>query len=52
MVSIIVPAFIVLLGALVYGFSGGKLQELGRLMFLAGMLAIAFNVSSSRLIHF
>ncbi len=44
----IVPALVALLGALVYALaSNPKLVELGRLAFLAGLIAFMFAVAGS-----
>lgn len=43
----IVPVLAILLGALVYGLAAnGKVQELGRLTFSAGMLVLIFQLAS------
>lgn len=43
----IVPALVCLIGALVYALSSnGKVVELGRLAFLAGLIALCFAFAS------
>lgn len=41
----IFPLVIALIGALLYALCSGKAQELGRLLFLCGMMALAFTLS-------
>lgn len=43
----IVPALVLVVGALVYALSGSpKLAELGRLAFFAGLIALCFAFAS------
>jgi len=43
MATVLVPLLVSVVGALVYGFAGnGKLGELGRICFAAGVFAICF----------
>jgi hypothetical protein len=48
-VTILLPLGVALLGALLYGFAAGKASELGRLLFLAGMLAALWHLSGREL---
>lgn len=46
MATMIIPVFLMLLGALVYVFSNQpKFSELGRLLFAAGSFAVALQLS-------
>lgn len=45
-----IPLLVV--GALLYGFASGKASELGRLTFLAAILAIALHAESCARLHF
>jgi hypothetical protein len=47
MITASLPLILALIGALVYGFAPPKLAELGRLTFLAGLVAFAMGVASS-----
>ncbi len=43
----IIPLIFILIGALAYGLSSnGKVQELGRITFAAGVFALAFSLAS------
>ena len=47
MATMIVPVVFAILGALAYALSANpKIQELGRLLFAAGVFAIAFNLAT------
>ena len=46
MVIATVPAVLALAGALVYALTEGKLSEVGRLAFFAGLLALALALSA------
>lgn len=38
-----IPAIACVVGGLVYGLTGGKLSELGRMAFFAGLLALLLH---------
>ncbi len=48
MVVALVPFVCALVGAFVYLAANGKLAELGRLLFLAGVLTLAWLLSGQR----
>lgn len=39
-----VPGIVCVVGALAYGLAAGKAQELGRIAFFCGLLALLFNL--------
>jgi hypothetical protein len=46
MITVIIPLVMAILGALAYALSANpKVQELGRLLFAAGVFALAFGLS-------
>jgi hypothetical protein len=46
MITAIIPFVFAILGALAYALSANpKIQELGRLLFAAGVFALAFNLA-------
>lgn len=50
MVSAIFPFALAAIGALVYALSANpKLAELGRLLFMAGVFALAFTLAATKL---
>jgi hypothetical protein len=52
MVTTLFPLLLIVIGALVYGFATNKAMELGRLTFLAGIIALALHTEScAKLLH-
>jgi hypothetical protein len=46
-ISNLFPLAVAVIGALLYGLTSGKLSELGRLAFFAGLLALVLNAANS-----
>jgi Na+/phosphate symporter len=46
MATMILPLALAIVGALVYAFAKDKVAELGRIAFFAGILALAFQLST------
>jgi Na+/phosphate symporter len=47
MMTMLIPLAFAIVGALIYALSANpKLQELGRLLFAAGVFALAFSLAS------
>ena len=40
MVSILIPMFILFIGLFIYAFTGGKLSEVGKILFFCGALVV------------
>jgi Na+/phosphate symporter len=49
MLVILAPLLIAIVGALAYALADGKVSELGRIAFFAGMLALALAVATKTL---